>query len=138
MTDAELLAAFESATVPCAQWDHRAHVRTAWLLLGDSASLDQALTRMREGLRRLNAAQGTPENPDDPTRGYHETITRAYLTIIDAVRRHHEPQPDSGAFCDRHTYLTKQLLLLFYSRARIMSPQAKAAFIEPDLLPLPE
>ena len=68
MTDPDLLAAFESATVPCAQWDHRAHVRTAWLLLRNSASLEDALTRMRDGLRKLNAAQGTPENPDDPTR----------------------------------------------------------------------
>lgn len=137
MTDAELLAAFESATLPCAQWNHRAHVRTGWLLLQDSPSLAHALLRMREGLHKLNASHGTPENPDDPTRGYHETITRAYLTIIDAVRRNHEPQPDSGAFCDRHTYLTKQLLLLFYSRARIMSVEAKRSFVEPDLLPLP-
>ena len=34
---------------------------------------------MRAGILRLNAAHGTP-NSD--TRGYHETITRAYLVLL--------------------------------------------------------
>ena len=48
------------------------------------------------------------------------------------------PAASVDAFVDAQPQLTqKRILLLFYSRDRIMSPEAKASFIPPDLAPLP-
>jgi hypothetical protein len=48
------------------------------------------------------------------------------------------PCPTADAFLDQQSQLlSKRALLLFYSRDRLMSAEAKARFVEPDLAPLP-
>lgn len=140
MNDADLLAAFLAPSLPEKEWTHRAHIRVGWLLLETANAptprerLDLAFNRMRDGLHILNASLNVP---DELTRGYHETITLAFLRVIDAARRA-APAQNSDAFCDAHPeLLTKFALLKHYSRERIMSAEAKAAFLEPDLEPLP-
>jgi len=134
VTDAELLQAFESCALPFEAWVHRAHLRVAYLYLralGPEAAVD----RMRDGIRRFNAANRVPEAPD---RGYHETMTRAWLQLVWVTLCEHGPDENSEAFLDRQTQLcAKRALLYFYSRDRIMSAEAKAGFVEPDLAPLP-
>ena len=45
---------------------------------------------------------------------------------------------NSDAFFAEHAHLTQRTLLrLFYSRERLVSWEAKRAFVEPDLLTLP-
>lgn len=134
LTDAEFLAGFEACTIPHAAWTHRAHIRMAYLVLRRDG-FEQGLDAVREGIGRLNASQGTPEAID---RGYHETITRAWLRLVDSAMRHHGPEADFEAFAGQHPHLLNRTLLrLFYSRARIMSWEAKREFVEPDLGPLP-
>jgi hypothetical protein len=90
---------------------------------------------MREGIPKLNAANGIVDGID---KGYHDTVTVAWIRIIEATRRAYGPEADSEAFLDTHTQLhSKVLLRLFYTRERIMSAEAKVGFIEPDLAPLP-
>ncbi len=140
MTDSELLAGFLAPSLTEKEWTHRAHVRVAWLLLESSkaasppARLDLAFQRMRDGLHILNASHNVP---DALTRGYHETITLAFLRVIDAARAE-TPSTDSDSFCNaRPDLMTKAALLKHYSRERLTSAEAKARFIEPDLEPLP-
>jgi hypothetical protein len=139
MDDAELLKAFESLTLPFDQWAHRSHVRVGYLYLRASATFEDALVRMRMGVKRFNAAHHVPETPH---RGYNETTTHAFLHLIAATMRAYgetHPAATSDAFCDVHPQLmTRDVLRLFYSPQRRMDPGAKTRFVEPDLSPLPK
>lgn len=133
MDDPTLLDTFGRAAVLEADWTHRAHLRIAWLHLG-LHSLDVAHVLVRVGIIRLNAAQGLVETP---TRGYHETLTRVWLCLVASLRKSH-PHETSGAFVDACAEaLTSAAVLRHYSRDRIMSVEARARFVEPDLSPLP-
>ena len=137
MDDAEFLRQFESRTLPFAQWTHRAHVRIAFLYLR-AHPFEQALPRMRNGVKAYNAANHVPESP---TSGYNETTTHAFLHLVAATIAAYEhviPTTSADAFCDAHPQLmTRHALRLFYSPQRRMHPLAKTQFVEPDLAPLP-
>ena len=134
MDDATLLERFEAQGIPLAEWTHRAHLKVAFLYLM-RFSFEDAATRMEDGIRRLNAANQVPEAVD---QGFHVTMTRAWMRIIDTTARVYGPYDDADAFVDDHPQLHERLLLrLFYSRPRICSADAKARFVEPDLAPLP-
>ena len=133
---AELAAQFLAATLPRAQWTHQAHLRVgAWHV--DRFGAAEALPRLRQAIRRLNDAHGTANTP---TGGYHETVTAAYVTLIEAffsaTSDAGEPLDDrverllAGPLADR------AVLLRFWSRETLMSPAARAAWVAPDLAPL--
>ncbi len=132
--DEELWAAFTAAALPAADWTHRAHLRVAWMFL-NRHPLDEAHVLMRVGIIRLNAFHGLVETP---SRGYHETMTRLWLSLIAALMRT-TGAPSSGAFVDACAgSLGKDAALRHYSRDRLTGVRARAVFVEPDLLPLPE
>lgn len=137
MTDDDHLNAFEELTLPVEQWTHRAHVKVAYVYLSRHP-IDEALTRIRRGIKAYNARHGVPESE---TSGYNETTTRAFLHLIAATMRAYastHPVANADAFCDTHPQLmTRHALRLFYSPQRRMDPQAKTEFVEPDLAPLP-
>jgi hypothetical protein len=132
----ELAARFGDAAIPASEWTHEAHlVIGTWHVarLGPAAALD----RLRAGIRALNAAHGT-ENSD--TRGYHETITRVYVRLIDAFLRTRtpgEPLDDSIAALLAGPLAAREVVLRHYSRPLLFSPAARRDFVEPDLEPLP-
>jgi hypothetical protein len=75
----ELIAAFLACTLPKWEWTHEAHLRVGlWHLLHHGA--DEALALLRDRIRRYNEASGVV-NTDHA--GYHETITRFYVWVID-------------------------------------------------------
>jgi hypothetical protein len=132
----ELAEKFRAATLPRAQWTHLAHLRVgAWHVHHFGAT--EALVRLRHGIRALNVANGVANTPTD---GYHETITAAYVTLIDAWLEQHadltvalEQRVDrmlSGPIADR------KVLLRFWSQETLMSPAARASWVPPDLAPL--
>ncbi|MCA8993879.1 MAG: hypothetical protein KDA88_17975 [Planctomycetaceae bacterium] len=133
-SDKKLWDAFLAASISEEQWTHRAHVRVGYLFVS-RYGFTEALTRMRDGIQALNRALGTPEAID---RGYHETITRAFLHLISAAKANWTGESSNG-FCDAHPELmAKRVLLDYYSRDCIMSAEAKAEFVDPDIQPLPE
>lgn len=134
LTDAELLAQFESCTLPEEKWHHPEHIRIAYLYLRQHP-FPEALNRMRAGLKALNTAQSVPEALD---RGYHETLTAAWLRLVHVILSEYGPAESADVFLEQHPELSqRKSLRLFYSRDRIMSWQAKTEFVEPDLAPLP-
>ena len=129
LPDEELLSAFEECSLPYDDWNHRAHVRVAWMY-ADRHDLPAALTCIRDGIKKYNKATDTPEAID---RGYHETITRAFMTLVFHANTRTRPHRSSSDFCNAHPeLLSKHLLRHYYSRERIMSWQAKSQFVEPD------
>lgn len=128
----DLCDRFESGHVSKEEWTHAAHVAVAFVLLGRH-EFDEALTRMRAGIRRFQQAHGIE---DGPGRGYHETVTVAFLRVIDAWRREREDESEALAHV-LSACSDKWLLLRWYSRRRLSSAEARAEFVEPDLEPLP-
>ncbi len=135
-TDVDALAArFTAATLPRAEWTHLAHLMVgAWHV--HHYGPDEALTRLRTGIRRLNDAHGTLNSPSS---GYHETITRAYVRLLADFLA---GCPAALPLAERVARLVagpladKNVLLGFYSRERLMSPAARAEWAEPDVAPL--
>jgi hypothetical protein len=132
--DEEFLQAFESATWPLNEWRHRDHIKLAYLYLC-RYPLETAVEKTRDGIRAYNTAQHVP---DGLTRGYHETLTQAWLQLVHVTLCEFGPRQTADEFADAHPQLlSKQAVLFFYSRERIMSAEAKQKFIEPDLAALP-
>lgn len=132
--DEAFLARFERQAVPSAEWHHREHIRVAYLYIR-RYGLEAALPRLREGIQALNKVNGIV---DTLTYGYHETITAAWLRIVDSTIRRQGPGEHSLDFLEKQPHLTqKTLLRLFYTRDRLISVEAKARFVEPDVTALP-
>ncbi len=91
---------------------------------------------MRVGIVRLNAAHALVETV---TRGYHETITRAWLAHVGALTREHPRFESSAALFDAlGDRVAQSALLTYYTRDRLLSLAARARFLEPDLTALPD
>lgn len=136
MSDVETLARrFAACTLPKAEWTHEAHLRVGlWHVAHDGAG--EALGRLRDGIRRLNDAHGTPNTASS---GYHETITRAYVTLLAAfLARCPEglPLDDKAELMLAGALGDRQVLFRAYSPDRLLSPDARAAWVEPDIAPL--
>jgi hypothetical protein len=128
MSDDAFVDAFESCTLPFAAWTHRMHVRYAFIALAQ-APRAEAMTRVRRGIQRFNAKYDRP--------GYHETMTEAWVRLVDHARSHAEPAQSGLAFLAAHPHLQhSSLVRLFYTKERLFSPEAKAGFLPPDLRPL--
>ena len=130
----ELADAFERGELPRGAWTHHAHLAVAlWYLV--CYGPEEGGERVRAGIQRLNAANGVPQTPGG---GYHETITRFYLW---AIRRHLRDAPRSASIGDLAASLIaawgdKNRPFEYYSRERLMSWEARTAWVEPDLKPL--
>jgi hypothetical protein len=133
MDDARLWEAFSTATLPEAEWTHRAHLRVAWLFL-KRHPIDDAHVLLRVGIIRLNAFHGLVETT---SRGYHETLTRAWLALVASYMSRVEA-PSSEKFLDAVGHeLGKDAVSAHYTKERITSVRARALFVEPDRAPLP-
>ncbi len=135
--DLDFLRQFERCTLPLAEWNHRAHVKVAYVYL-TAHPLDEAIDCIRRGIKRYNAANDVPEGPQ---AGYNETTTVAFMHLVHATIEADGavfPVGSADEFCDTHPHLLQtSILRLFYSPTRRMDPRAKKAFIEPDLTQLP-
>ena len=127
----QLFAAFENASLPRAEWTHRAHLTVAAVCLSRQP-LRQATSLIRDGIRKLNRAQGTI---DDADHGYHETITLFYIGAIDHFLRGLSPKTPLLLAINR--LLAERghigLPLEYYSSARLWSREARARWVAPDL-----
>ena len=122
-----LLAAFEDCSLPKSMWTHRAHLAVA-LCYCERRSHDQALLLMREGIRRYNEATG---GANTETSGYHETITRFYVWLVDhCVRGGKLPKGRPGHPSQR---ALRQVWGSGSTRERLMSVEARREWVEPDL-----
>jgi len=93
------------------------------------------LQKVCAGIRAYNKSKNVTEGP---TMGYHETLTHAWVRLVDFTMREHGPAETADAFLDRNPQLAeKAVLRFFYSRELMMSSRAKAEYLAPDLAPFP-
>ena len=120
------LAALESATLPSGEFDHAAHVRAGYLYLRRHA-FPQATAAMCATIARYSRAIGKPGR-------YHETITVAFMALINAQLRRGGESGDWEAFRAANPQLFRpDVLSAYYPREVLESPEARAAF---TLMPL--
>lgn len=135
MTDDEtFLAEFEACRWPLSKWHHRDHIKLAYLYLC-RYSFDEALSKIRDGLKAHNAVH---QLQNLPTSGYHETMTCAWLCLVQFAICEYGRTVNADEFYESHPELSqKKTLRLFYSCERFMSPEAKTTFCKPDLTAFP-
>jgi hypothetical protein len=122
MTDAEFLAALEAGTLSEVEFDHAGHVRAAWLYLRQGC-FPEALARMGGALRAYTAAHGKPER-------YHETVTVAFLALINERLQVQGDSSDwRGFLAQNHDLLDRRLLTHYYRPETLASPVARRVFI---------
>ena len=128
MTDEQFTRAFERGEIPPADFDHRAHVRVAWVYLRESASLEAATARMRAAIQRFAAAANASQK-------YHETITVLWMRLLaDAAARVRQPCELADLLAACPELADKDLPLKYYSRERLFSDAARSGWIEPGQL----
>jgi len=133
--DADFLTQFESTAWPYAEWHHRQHIKVAYLYLR-RYPFEQARTHIREKIKAFNRAKHVPESL---TGGYHDTMTQAWMHLVYFTLCEYGPAENADAFYEQHPqFWGKKALRYFYSKDRFISPEAKAAFIEPDITPFPK
>jgi hypothetical protein len=131
--DRALQSAFEACAVAPADFDHRAHVRLAYVYLCQD-STDQAHERMKALLLRFLRHLGVDVGK------YHETVTRAWIM---AVRHFKEETPGACRSADEcidrnPRLLDSRIMLKHYSAEVLWSAAAREQFVAPDVRPIPE
>ena len=127
---------FLARTLPKAEWTHEAHLATTtWLLLNrPEIDVDDELPGL---IRSYNESVG---GLNSDSEGYHETITRVFLHGVRLFLSEADPAEPL------HELVNELLLspmgrrdwpLRFYSRERLLSVEARKAFVPPDLATLP-
>jgi len=120
--------------LPKAEWTHEAHFAAAlWLL----RHRDNVSAIMPGLIRAYNESVGTM-NTD--TTGYHETITQASLRAARHVLDRYEtvtPLPVVLAALMASDFGRSDWLLVYWTRECLFTSQARRAWVEPDLKPLP-
>ncbi len=127
LTDADFVRSFEDCTLPNSAFHHRDHVRLAWIYLRHHPAL-AALTRFAEGLKRFATANGHPGL-------YHETITWAYLLLIQERMARDGELATWEEFAARNPDLLTwkpSILDRYYSPETLGSELARRIFVMPD------
>ncbi|MEP6923762.1 MAG: hypothetical protein ABI954_04800 [Pyrinomonadaceae bacterium] len=127
MNDSELALKFADCTLSAVDFNHRNHVRLAWIYLHESEPLD-ALARFSENLKKFAASLGKANL-------YHETMTFAYFFLIhERIRRGGESQTWAAFVAANPDLLTghKGILTKYYRSETIASDFARNVFVLPD------
>jgi len=124
-----LVRQFEQCTLPYKHWTHRAHLAVATLYLR-KFSFDDALVRIRKNICAYNQKCGDPE-------GYNESITLMFMKKIDAESKRDDNSRSIHEQVKRLQHLcTVDWLYNYYSPDLIWSDQAKAGWVDPDVVEL--
>ena len=128
----ELVAQFETCSLPKERWTHEAHfVMALWYC--SHQPLPLAMQSIRNGIKKYNVSVGGA-NTDDS--GYHETITVFYTRIIinyllKKNSTQNFEQKLAGLF--QQPFLAKDFPLQYYSKNLLMSKDARKQWIAPDI-----
>ena len=126
LTDDELMEQFQRTTLPTTSFDHRQHVRVAWLFV-TRFGMPNAITAFSDALRRFAAAKGAHHL-------YHVTVTWAYLLLINQ-RQQTCRAADWKTFAATNADLLRwkpSILDEYYTSDALWSDVARHSFVMPD------
>lgn len=129
--DREFRVAFESCEFPPAEFNHRAHLRLAYVYLTEHDT-ESAYALMRESLHRFLEYHGVDLSK------YHDTITRAWILAVRHFMEATSNFDSADSFIDQNPQmLDAKIMMTHYSAEVLFSDEARAKFVEPDLDPIP-
>lgn len=130
MTDDEFVRAFLDGSLPATQFHHRDHLRLSWCLIRQLGA-EAAAGAICGGIQRFAAHHGQAAK-------YHETLTRFWVRIVAHLIAARPDIADFEAFLAAFPLLLdKDLPYRHWQRETMGSAAARAAWVEPDVLPLP-
>ena len=115
---------------PLGPFGHREHLRLAWLVLEESESIAAAQTDVSRIIAKIAAAQGVPQR-------YNRTVTDAWVRIVAHCRAAVHCTNFDDLLQGFPWLLDKRLLMRHYTSRTLAGDDARRAFVEPDVRPLP-
>ena len=130
--DQEFKRLVESCEFPVADFDHRAHIRLAYVYLAENTT-DQSVKLMRDTLTALLKHAGI-----DPSQKYHETLTEAWILATHHFMKNTGSSQSANDFIENNTVmLDSKIMMTHYSTEVLFSDEARKTFVEPNLDPIP-
>jgi hypothetical protein len=115
------------------QFDHRAHLRLAYVYLVKNKNTDQTIRLMRDTLIGLLRHLGI-----DPSVKYHQTLTEAWILAVHHFMNNTEKSVSADDFIEQHPVLhDSKIMLTHYSAELLFSEEARQSFVQPDLEAIP-
>jgi hypothetical protein len=128
--DEEFLAAFEAGRIANQSFHHRDHLRLAWIQIR-RLGLARASESVTVAIRHFADHHGHANR-------YHDTMTRFWLhAVAIGIDQHPDLTFDDLLAAESHL-LDKNLPFLHWSRERMSSSEARARWLEPDLISMPQ
>lgn len=129
--DLEFRNQMESSEFPASEFNHRAHIRLAYIYLSGNTT-DESTESMRETLNRFLIHHGV-----DPSK-YHATLTKAWILAVHHFMNKSGDSKSADEFIDRNPeMLDTKIMMIHYSAEVLFSDEARTAFVQPDLDPIP-
>ena len=129
--DIEFKRQFESCEFPVAEFNHKAHLRLAYVYLSEN-NADSSIELMRDSLIRYLKHNGV-----DPSK-YHETLTKAWVLAVHHFMNKTENSISSDELIDQQPeMLDSRIMMTHYSAEVLFSEEARKAFVQPNLEPIP-
>jgi hypothetical protein len=127
--DVDIVSAFENGTLDPARFNHRLHLSLAWTYLQRDGFPEGAL-HFRRHLKAYVAAVGAQDK-------YHETITWAYLTLLnEEMSLRSAPGESFDSMIARRPDLLDHrngAIARSYSKAQLDVPDARRVFLLPTV-----
>lgn len=125
--------AWESGTLPGAEWTHPAHVAVIAHYAFEHPS-DEAFRRMKSGILHYAAARGKVYGPN---QGYHETVTRFWTILIgNFVRARKSSRLEAARAAVAEFGNQRDRYRAYYSYDLITDARSRKQWVQPDLQPL--
>lgn len=129
--DRAFCAQVESFEFQPAAFNHRAHLRLAYVYLTEHPT-EQAYEFMRDTLRGFLTHHGVDLSK------YHETMTRAWILAVRHFMEATSSAQSADDFIEQHPeMLDSKIMMTHYSAEVLFSDEARATFVEPNLEPIP-
>jgi hypothetical protein len=130
MDDREFLRLFHEGRLPGEEFRHRGHLRLAWLVLSRHRR-DEAESIVAREIQQFAVANGASGK-------YHDTLTRFWLRLVGhAIENAPNVWSIDELLAKFPFLLDKSLPYRHWRGETFNSDEARAGWIEPDLLPVP-
>ena len=129
--DLEFRNRMESCEFPASDFNHRAHLRLAYIYLTEN-NPDKSSELMRDTLYSFLLHNGV-----DPSK-YHATITKAWILAVHHFMNKTGVSSSADELIDRNPeMLDTKIMMTHYSAEVLFSDEARSKFVQPDLDPIP-
>lgn len=132
VADEEFSRSVESCEFPASDFNHRAHLRLAYIYLVRH-NVDDAIQVMRDTLTNLLLHAGI-----EPSEKYHETLTEAWILAVQHFMNRDQKSDCADQFIDQNPeMLDSRIMMTHYSADVLFSDEARKSFVLPDIEPIP-